>query len=69
MDASDQAAAPILTQEYLSEDGETKEMPNAYLSAQFSDTQFKESTVVKEGYVIYYAVKSGDTTLRMQRYS
>ena len=56
-DASHQAAAAILTQEYTSEDGETKEMPIAYLSVQFSDTQFKWSTVVKEGYAIYYAVK------------
>ena len=32
-------------------------MPIAYLSAQFSDTQFKWSTVVKEGYAIYYAMK------------
>ena len=57
MDASDQVAAAVLTQEYPSEDGETKEMPTVYLSAQFSDTQFKWSTVVKEGYAIYYAVK------------
>ena len=56
-DASDQAATAILTQEYTSEDGDTKEMPIAYLSVQFSDTQFKWSTVVKEGYVIYYAIK------------
>ena len=34
-----------------------KEMPIAYLSAQFSDTQFKWSTVVKEGYAIYMAIK------------
>ena len=40
MDASDQPAAAILTQEYT-EDRETKEMPIAYLSMQFSDTQFK----------------------------
>ena len=32
-------------------------MPTAYLSAQFSDTQFKWSTVVKEGYAIYYAIR------------
>ena len=32
-------------------------MPVAYLLAQFSDTQFKWSTVVKEGYAIYYAIK------------
>ena len=57
MDASDQAAAVILTQEYNGEDGETMEMPIAYLSAQFSDTQFKWSPVIKEGYAIYYAVK------------
>ena len=56
-DASDQAAAAILTQEYPSEGGETKEMPTAYLSVQFSGTQFKWSTVVKEGYAIYYLVK------------
>ena len=55
-DASDQAAAAIVMQEYT-EDRETKEMPIAYLSMQFSDTQFKWSTVVKEGYTIYYAVK------------
>ena len=36
--ASDQATAAVLTQEYPSEDGETKEMPIAYLSVQFSDT-------------------------------
>ena len=57
MDASDQAAAVIHTQEYTSEDGETKEMPIAYLSVQFSDTQFKWSTVIKEGYAIHYVVK------------
>ena len=34
-----------------------KEMPIAYLSAQFSDTQFKWSTVVKEGFAIYMAIK------------
>ena len=33
------------------------ELPIAYLSAQFSDTQFKKSTVVKEDYAIYYCVK------------
>ena len=32
-------------------------MPIAYLSAQFNDTQFKWSTVVKEGYAIYHAMK------------
>ena len=57
MDASDQATAGILTQEYHGENGETKEMPIAYLSAQLSDTHFKWSTVVKEGYAIYYVVK------------
>ena len=56
-DASDQAAAAVLTQEYSDENGEVKEMPIAYLSAQFSDTQFKWSTIVKEGYSIYYAIK------------
>ena len=69
MDTSDQAVAAILTQEYASEDGETKQMLIAYLSAQFSDTPFKWSTVIKEGYAINYALKSGDITLRMQRYS
>ena len=56
MDASDQAAAAIPTHKYT-ENGETKEMPISYLSAQISDTQFKWSTVVKEGYAIYYTVK------------
>ena len=32
-------------------------MPVAYLSAQFNDTQFKWSIVVKEGYAIYHAIK------------
>ena len=41
MDASDQAATAILTQEYMGKDGDTKEMTVTYLSAQFSDTQFK----------------------------
>ena len=57
MDSSHQAAAAVLTQEYTSEDGEMKEMPIVYLSAQFSDTKFKWSTVVKEGYAINYGVK------------
>ena len=56
-DASDQAAAAVLTQEYPGEDGETKEMPIAHLSTQFSDTQFKWSTVVKKGSATYYAIK------------
>ena len=56
-DASDQAAAAVLTQEYTDNEGQTTEMPVAYLSAQFSNTQFKWSTVVKEGYAIYYAIK------------
>ena len=56
MDASNQVAAAVFTQEYT-EDGKTKEMPISYLSVQFSDTQFKWSTVVKEGYAIYYTVK------------
>ena len=56
-DASDQAAAAVLTQEYTDDDGQMKEMPVAYLSAQFNDTPFKWSTVVKEGYAIYYTIK------------
>ena len=56
-DTSDQAAAAVLIQEYSDENGEVKEMPITYLSAQFSDTQFKCSTIVKEGYGIYYAMK------------
>ena len=64
MDASDLAAAAILTWEYPGEDRETKEGPIAYLSAQFSDTQFKWITVVKEKGM---QLKSGDITLRMQR--
>ena len=56
-DASDQATAAILIQVYTSEDGETRKMPIAYLSMQFFDTQFKWSTVVKEGYAIYYAIR------------
>ena len=67
-DASDQAAATVLTQKYTDDDGQIKEMPVAYLSAQFNDAQFKQSTVVKEGYTIYYAIKNGDTTLRMQKF-
>ena len=47
-DASDQAAAAVLTQEYTDDDDQIKEMPVAYLSAQFNDTQFKWNTVVKE---------------------
>ena len=56
-DASDQAAAGVLCQEYPDSNGKTTEHPIAYLSAQFTDTQFKWSTIVKEGYVIYYCVK------------
>ena len=55
--ASDQASAAVLTQEYTDDDGQIKKMPVAYLSALFNDTQFKWSTVVKEGYAIYYAIR------------
>ena len=40
-DASDQVAAAALTQKYKDDDNEIKEIPIAYLSVQFSDTQFK----------------------------
>ena len=56
-DASDQAAAGVLCQEYKDFNGKTIELPIAYSSTQFTDTQFKWSTVVKEGYAIYYCVK------------
>ena len=56
-DPMDQAATAILTQKYTSEDEDTKEMPIAYLSVQFSNTQFKWSTVVKERYSLCYAIK------------
>ena len=57
IDASDQAAAVVLTQEYPDENGEIKKMPVAYLSAQFPVTQSRWSTVVKAGCGIYYAIK------------
>ena len=56
-DASDQAAAALLTQGYPDADGKITELSVAYLSAQFSDTQLKWSTVVKEDYTIYYCIK------------
>ena len=56
-DAGDQAAAAILVQEYKDDDSDMKEISIAYLSAKCSDTQLKWSTVVKEGYTIYYAIK------------
>ena len=55
-DASNQAAAAVLTQEYIDDDDQMKEISVAYLSAQFNDTQFKWSTVVKESYAIYHAI-------------
>ena len=68
-DALDQAAAAVLTKRYTSKDGDTKEMPIAYLSVQIFETQFKWSPMVKEGYAIYHAIKNGDTILKMQRFS
>ena len=56
-DTSDKSTAAVLSQEYLDDNGKMKEMPIAYLSAQFSDTQFEWSTVVKEGFAIYMAMK------------
>ena len=67
-DASDQAAAAVLTQEYTDDDGQVKEMPVAYLSTQFNDTQFKWSTVVKECFAIYHAIKKWKHYLKMQRF-
>ena len=55
-DASDQATASILTQVYKGDDNEIKEMAIAYLSAQFSDTQFKWSTVVIESYANHHSI-------------
>ena len=37
-DANNQAAAAVLIQEYTCDDNEIREMPIAYISAQFSDT-------------------------------
>ena len=54
MDASDQAAATILTKEYTGTDGEAKEMPISYFCAVL---RYPVQMVVKEGYAIYYAVK------------
>ena len=56
-DASDQGAVAVLTQECSDENAEIKEMPIVYLSAELSETQFKWSTVVKDGYAMYYAIK------------
>ena len=56
-DASDDAASAVLTQEYPDNGGDLMEMPVAFISVQFSDTQYKWSTIVKEGYAIYYANK------------
>ena len=47
----------VLTQEYSDNNGEAKEVSISYLSTQVSGTQFKWSTVVKEVYAIYYAIK------------
>ena len=52
-DTSDQVAGAVLTQEYPDNNGIFVEMPITYLSTQFSDSQFKLSTIVKEGYAIY----------------
>ena len=40
INASDQAATAILTQEYADVDGKITKLPEAYLSVQFLDTQF-----------------------------
>ena len=55
-DVSDQAAAAVHTQESKDDENDIKEMHIAYLSAQCSERQFRWSTVVKEGYAIYYAI-------------
>ena len=67
-DASDQATAAVLTQEYTDDDDQIKEMPVAYLSAQFNDNQFKWSTVVKEVMLFIVLLRKGDTTLKMQKF-
>ena len=67
-DASDQAAAAVLTQEYTDGYGQMKEMPVAYLSAQFSDTQFKWSTVSKRVMLSIMQLRNGDTILKMQKF-
>ena len=54
---SNQTSTAVLTEEYACDDNEIREMPIPYLSAQFSDVQFKWSTVVKEGYAIFYVIK------------
>ena len=62
-DASDQAVAAVLTREYKGDDNGIKEMPIAYLSAQYSNTQFKWSTAVKEGFLLCH-YKNGGITLK-----
>ena len=67
-DASDQAAAAVLALEYKDDDKEINEMPIAYLSAQFSNTQFKWRTAVKEGMQFNMPLRNEGTTLKMQKF-
>ena len=67
-DASDQAAA-ILTQEYPDADGKITELPVAYLSAQFTDIQFKGSTVAKRAMLFTIASRNGEHTWKMLKFS
>ena len=69
MDASDQAATAVLMQEYTSEDGDTKQMPVIYLSAQFSDTQLNGGLWSRKGMQYTMQSKIGDTILKIWRYS
>jgi len=54
-DASDIALGSILLQKH-NVNGKECDMPIAYLSCQFNETQIKWSTIVKEAYAIYYSV-------------
>ena len=66
-DASDQAAAAVLTQEYFDEDGEVKEMSIVYLPANSLIHSLNGALLRK---VMQFTMQSrnGDTILNMQKF-
>ena len=66
--ASDQAAAAVLTQEYPDEDGGIKEMPVAYLPPSSLILSLNGALQLRRGTQFTMLSRNGDTTLKMQKF-
>ena len=67
-DASNQAAAAVLTHEYKDDDNKIKEIPIAYLCAQFLTHNSCGALLLKKVMQVTMPLRNGGTTLKVQKF-